>query len=66
MTLEADTEVQYKCSDYYAPECDGGVAWDSLGIAWPLKALVPVLSEKDAKALPFSEFQSPFSYESAP
>lgn len=66
MTLEADTEVQYKCSDYYAPECDGGVAWDSVGIPWPLKSFVPVLSEKDAKARPFTEFQSPFSYESVP
>jgi dTDP-4-dehydrorhamnose 3,5-epimerase len=59
LTLEADTEVQYKCSDYYAPECDGAVRWDSLGIDWPLTG-APILSEKDAGAVPFSAFQSPF------
>jgi dTDP-4-dehydrorhamnose 3,5-epimerase len=59
LTLEADTEVQYKCSDYYTPECDGAVRWDSLGIDWPL-AGAPVLSQKDVRAVPFSAFQSPF------
>lgn len=59
VTLRPNTEVQYKCSDYYAPECDGSVLWDSLGIEWPL-AGAPILSTKDAKAVPFAEFQSPF------
>jgi dTDP-4-dehydrorhamnose 3,5-epimerase len=59
LTLEDDTEVQYKCSDTYAPECDGAVRWDSLGIAWPLNG-APILSQKDADAVPFSAFQSPF------
>ena len=59
LTLEDGTEVQYKCSDYYAPECDGAVRWDSLAIDWPLGG-APILSEKDAAAVPFSEFQSPF------
>lgn len=61
VTLHPDTEVQYKCSDYYAPECDGAVKWDSLGIDWPLSG-DPVLSTKDAAAIPFSEFQTPFVY----
>ena len=25
------TEIIYKCTDYYAPECDGAVRWDSCG-----------------------------------
>ena len=39
----------YKCSDYYAPECEGGVAWNDpdLGIDWKVRE--PILSEKDAK-----------------
>lgn len=60
LTLQPETEVQYKCSDYYAPACDGSVRWDSLGIDWPLSGTRPVLSEKDAGAIPFVEFQSPF------
>jgi dTDP-4-dehydrorhamnose 3,5-epimerase len=67
LTLEPDTEVQYKCTDYYAPECDGGVRWDSLGIAWPLASgQAPVLSPKDAEAQAFADFASPFRYEVAP
>jgi dTDP-4-dehydrorhamnose 3,5-epimerase len=61
VTLEPDTEVQYKCSDYYAPECDGSVRWDSVGINWPVSGS-PVLSAKDAAAVAFADFRSPFVY----
>ena len=37
VTREPDTEILYKCSDYYAPECDGAVRWDSCGIDWGLR-----------------------------
>lgn len=62
LTLQPDTEVQYKCSDYYAPECEGTVRWDSVGIDWGLSGS-PVLSAKDADAPPFTDFVSPFTYE---
>ena len=62
VTLETDTEIIYKCTDYYAPECDGSVRWDSVGIDWSLSC-DPVLSAKDATAVPFADFQSPFTYE---
>ena len=63
LTLVPDTEVQYKCTDYYAPECDGGVRWDSLDIAWPMAVgQAPVLSPKDAEAQAFADFSSPFRY----
>lgn len=62
VTLAPDSEVQYKCSDYYAPECDGCVRWDSAGIDWPLTGM-PVLSEKDARGVAFNEFHSPFAWE---
>ena len=63
MTLEEDCEVQYKCSDVYAPECDGAVRFDDpdIGIAWPLDPAGATLSQKDAAAPSFAEFQSPFS-----
>ena len=63
MTLEPDTEVLYKCTDYYSPECDGGVRWDSCGIDWPRVGIEPTLSDKDLDAGPMSEFASPFRYE---
>lgn len=65
MTLEMDTEILYKCSDYYAPECDGSVRWDSCGIAWPLDVAAPILSAKDKTATSFDAFESPFAFESA-
>lgn len=58
VTLTDDTEVQYKCSDVYAPECDGGVRWDSVGIDWGVDD--PVLSDKDRVAPVFADWQSPF------
>lgn len=61
LTLEPDTEIVYKCTDHYAPECDGAVRWDSCGIDWPISPeLEPVLSEKDAAAQTLADFDSPF------
>lgn len=65
LTLTPDCEVQYKCTDVYAPDCDGAVAWDSVGIAWGLNGAQPVLSAKDAVAPPLAGFDSPFIYEGA-
>ena len=65
LTLEPDTEVYYKCSDYYAPECEGAVRFDdpALGIDWQLPAgATPLLSAKDAAAGGFADFDSPFEF----
>lgn len=61
VTREADTEVQYKCTDLYAPDCDGAVRWDDpdIGIDWGLTA-APVLSGKDAVAPFLRDLDSPF------
>lgn len=50
-TLEADTEVIYKVTDYYAPECDRGLAFDDpdLGIPWPVEERDMTLSDKDRR-----------------
>ncbi|MEP4199300.1 MAG: dTDP-4-dehydrorhamnose 3,5-epimerase [Aliishimia sp.] len=61
-TRTSDAEVQYKCTDYYAPDADGGVRWDSLGIDWGLTG-DPVLSDKDRNAPAFSDWTSPFTWE---
>ncbi|MGB0914174.1 MAG: dTDP-4-dehydrorhamnose 3,5-epimerase [Phaeobacter italicus] len=62
VTRAERTEILYKCTDYYAPEADGAVHWDSCGIDWGLKG-VPVLSGKDANAVPLKSFDSPFVWE---
>ena len=64
VTREPDTEIVYKCSDYYAPDCDGAVRWDSCGIDWALEG-TPVLSDKDARAPALADFDSPFTWEGA-
>jgi len=51
VTRQAETEIIYKCSDYYAPDCDAAVHYDDpdLAIDWGLDG-PPILSEKDAAA----------------
>lgn len=64
VTRAANTEIAYKCTDYYAPEADGAVAWSSCGIDWGLEG-APVLSDKDAAAPRLADFDSPFVWEGA-
>lgn len=49
LVLSEVADVEYKCTEYYDPESDGGVRWDDpeLGIQWPLAGLKPQVSEKD-------------------
>ena len=63
VTLRENAEIIYKCSDYYAPDCEGSVAWNSpaLGIDWPLPPSGPLLSDKDRAAVDFADWQSPFA-----
>ncbi|MEJ2020209.1 MAG: dTDP-4-dehydrorhamnose 3,5-epimerase family protein [Maritimibacter sp.] len=63
MTLEPDTEIVYKVTDIYAPDCDGAVRWDSAGIDWPLTEVTPILSPKDEAAQALADFDSPFTWE---
>jgi dTDP-4-dehydrorhamnose 3,5-epimerase len=64
VTRQADTEVIYKCSDYYAPDCDRTVRFDDpdLGIDWGLDG-DPVLSDKDAAAPRLRDMPAYFTWE---
>lgn len=64
MTLEPDTEVLYKVTSTYAPECDRGLLWNDpdLGIAWPLPESDAVLSDKDRKHPRLRDLPEAFTY----
>jgi len=51
----------YKCTAYYAPECEHSLRWDDpdLGIDWPITP--PTLSEKDAAAPLLRELEATLS-----
>ncbi len=61
VTREPDTEISYKCSNYYMPDYDGAVLWNSCGIEWALDCEA-TLSIKDRSAPTLSAFDSPFSW----
>ncbi len=60
-TLTTDTEFLYKVDNPYSPEHDRGLPWNDpdLGIDWPVED--PIVSDKDRRHAPFSQFESPFT-----
>ena len=46
-TLADDSEVLYMMSEFFHPECAGGVRWDdpAFGIEWPVAD--PLISDRD-------------------
>jgi dTDP-4-dehydrorhamnose 3,5-epimerase len=63
-TLEPDTEVIYKVTDIYAPDCDCGIAFDDpdLCIAWPVAPGEAVLSDKDQRHPRLRDLLAQFTY----
>lgn len=63
-TLTEHCEVQYKCTDFYAPDCDGAIRWDDpdIGIKWPHTDDL-VLSGKDEAAALSADVESPFEWD---
>jgi dTDP-4-dehydrorhamnose 3,5-epimerase len=62
-----DTEIIYKCTDYYAPAQDGAVRFDDrdIGVDWGVDPTQAVLSDKDSAAPWLRDFETPFIYEAA-
>lgn len=63
ITLISNSEIIYKCSDYYAPETEGSLIWNDkfLGIKWPTD-FEPILSDKDRQATSWKNLETPFIY----
>lgn len=67
MTLEDDSHVQYKVDNHYDKASDGAVRFDDpdLAIGWGLPTDRAVLSQKDAQAVSWRDFASPFVWQEA-
>ncbi len=69
LVMSEYVDLFYKCTDYYHPQSEQGIAWNDpdIGIEWP--AAEVILSDKDARnprlaeqsldSLPMYEIQSP-------
>jgi dTDP-4-dehydrorhamnose 3,5-epimerase len=56
LTLSEVAEVQYKCSNYYAPATEGGVSWNDpdIDIVWPITD--PLLSARDRSSMSLKQY----------
>ena len=63
LVLSDEAVFNYKCTDFYAPEYDGGLLWNDsdIGIKWPLDKIEEILlSEKDKNQQRLKELDLPF------
>ena len=52
LVLSEYAEFAYKCTDFYHPNDEGGIAWDDsdIGVSWPIpEGMELILSDKDQK-----------------
>jgi len=63
-TLEPNTELLYKVTNYYSPEHDKGLLWNdpALGIQWTILPGEAILSDKDKKQPLLKDLPDYFSY----
>lgn len=52
VVLSEVADFLYKCTDYYVPDDQWGIAWDDpdLGVEWPVQDLEVILSDKDRQS----------------
>jgi len=60
LTLEDNTIFSYKCTNFYAPDSEGGLLWDDpeLKVNWGVNN--PLIADKDKVYSNFCNFDSPF------
>ena len=61
-TLEDNTEVMYKTSNFYSKENEKTILWNdkTLSIKWPFSKNDIIISNKDKNGINFNDFLSPF------
>jgi dTDP-4-dehydrorhamnose 3,5-epimerase len=64
-TLEPNSIISYRVTEYYSPEHDKGVAWDDpeIGVDWPSIADPETLSGKDREQPRLADLPAYFSME---
>ncbi len=64
VTLEPHCEVIYKVTDYWAPACERGIAWNDpdLAINWGVSSTDAIVAEKDRASPRLSELGSFFHF----
>lgn len=60
LVVSETAEFAYKCDDFYHPEDEGGIMYDSAGIDWPKIDGELILSEKDLKHPRLEELEFKF------
>ena len=63
LVLSDEAVFNYKCTEFYTPEYDGGLLWNDpdVGIEWPLDKIEEILlSEKDKNQATLKELDLPF------
>ncbi len=59
-TLRDNTIFNYKCTQVYNKESEGGILWNDPDLHIDWKNDAPILSDKDRQNQPFRSFNSPF------
>jgi dTDP-4-dehydrorhamnose 3,5-epimerase len=56
LTMSEVCEIQYKQTEYYRPQTEGGIAWNDpdIAIQWPLSD--PVLSQRDQNQVSLKQY----------
>ena len=60
LSLEDDTILYYKCSNYYHADSEYSIAWNDPSLAIDWGVIDPILAEKDRLAENFATFENPF------
>jgi dTDP-4-dehydrorhamnose 3,5-epimerase len=65
LTLVTNCEVIYKVTDYYAPDCERGIAWDDpgLGVDWPFSSADFILADRDRLNPRLADVEPAFQFE---
>jgi len=60
--LSEEAVVMYKCDDYYAPGCEGGIIYNdpTLNIDWQIESGKEIISDKDQILPQIKDLSSPF------